>query len=190
MRQQFPYYIVSAGLLLVLSACQPLIYGDPFDAPTLKVPLGSLLQLHQALNFEPGYSRSFIQSGKALTYQQLEAYQPFCQFLRYEPPQALETLRTMQADTFRVTRSRQEEEVEGLSGFGVMISLGSIGLGDSRGLQKLSAVLKIKSESQPEIVELRCSVYDQPYQWNYLSVNQIKAILGSLVTLKLSTSSQ
>mgnify|MGYP001147803401 CR=1 FL=1 len=178
--------IAASGLMFVLSACRPVVYNDPLDVPGGRVPLESRVQLHQQLYFQPGYSRSFVQSGKALTYQQLDRYQPFCQFYRYEPPKDLETLRSLQPDTFRVTKSFHEIEF-GMAGISVMISFGSIALSNSQGLQNLSSVLKLASPAQPEIVELRCSVYDEPLDWNYLSVNQIKAVLGNIATLELSS---
>ena len=189
MQKSLKFIIVTSGLMLTLCACRSVVYSDPLDAPSGRVPVESQLQLHQQLYFQPGYSRSFIQSGKALTYQQLDRYQPFCQFYRYEPPQALETVRSLQPDTFRVTKSFLEIE-SGMPGFSVMISLGSLGMRNSHGLQNLSSVLKLESLVQPEIVELRCSDYNEPLHWNYLSVNQIKAVLGSIATLRLFPASE
>lgn len=179
---------IVVGLLGVLSilSCRSIPPGDPYDNPRSKVPEGSSVQLHQALSFYPGYSRSFIQFGRAVTHEQIEEREPYCQFVRYEPPLALTTLRSMQVDEFIVTRSTKQKELA-MAGISLLVSIGWKGLLE-RDDMYLSATMKLFSAKQPEVVELKCTVYAAPDPWNCLSVNQIKATLGSIATLKILAS--
>ena len=172
--------MLSSGLILL--SCQSTIYNDSFDSPQSKIPPASIIELHLSLSFTVGFSRSFIQFGQPVSLNNIDEREPYCQFIRYEPPAALETQRTVQPDDFIITHSTQTIE-NSLSGFSMKISIGSKGLGD-RDDQTLSSILKLRSEKQAEIVKLKCSIFAQPDEWNYLSVNQIKGVLGHLATIK------
>ena len=182
-------FIIALSLgVMILSSCRSTSYTDPFDRPGSIVPVGSVLRLNQTLNFQPGYSRSFIQFGKAVTFGQIDERDPYCQFERYEPPVALTSLRSVQPDEFIVIASSNWEEfVRAGSDISLMVSIGWKAMFDRDDLN-LSLKMKLQSARQPEIVALKCTVYAQPDYWNYLSVNQVKATLGAIVTLKIAAS--
>ena len=171
--------------IFALMSCQTMKSSDPYDSPQSTIPTGSMIELLQTLDFVPGFSRAFIQSGQPRTYAEVDQRLPYCQFYRYEPPSALQTLRILQPDLFKVITSSQTMEL-GTTGVSIFASIGS---NSRRNRDKddylLSSVLKLSSDLQPEIVELKCAVLDESDHWNFLSVNQIKATLGELVTITL-----
>jgi len=95
--------MTTALVLTLLTDCQTLPAEDTYDTPNSKIPVGSSIQLYQSLRYNKGYCRSFSQSGKAVTYKQINQRYPYCLLYRYEPPEELLNLRTMQADSFSVT---------------------------------------------------------------------------------------
>lgn len=169
--------------IFALISCQTMKSSDPYDSPQSTISTGSMIELLQPLDFLPGYSRTFIQSGQPQTYSEVDQRLPYCQFYRYEPPSAVQTLRSIQPDLFKVTASSQTMEI-GTTGVSIFASIGYSGRRD-RDDYLLSSVMKLSSDLQPEIVELKCAVLDESDHWNFLSVNQIKATLGELVTITL-----
>lgn len=170
--------------LVTLPSCQTQYETLSLDSPQSEIPVGSRIELHQPLNLYPGYSRSFIQSGHSEPFSNIDQRLPFCQFIRYEPPKALETLRVISPDEFRVTQSDQTTET-GMFALSILVSTGSSGIKQTED-QLLSSTLTITSEKQPDIVSLKCSILDQPDLWNFVSVNQIKVVLGDIASIKIS----
>jgi hypothetical protein len=177
--------LISLPIIVFLSACQTLDYPDSFDSPGSKIPVGSQIELLQPLTFQRGYSRSFIQFGIPITFNQLEERLPYCQFYRYEPPEDLQTVRRIEPDVFTVTRSYQGQDfakwkspvlaqVMPLPGF-----MNDAGPSD----MTLSSILKLESKKQPEIVELKCAVFAEPFKRNYVSVNEIRNTLGNVASI-------
>jgi hypothetical protein len=44
--------------------------------------------------------------------------------------------------------------------------------------------MKLQSEKQPQLVELKCAVYADPVLSNFVSVNEIQKTLGDIATLR------
>jgi len=179
--------LISGSLVLPLIAgCQT--YPVSYDAPYSIPPVGTIIQLNQALTVLPGTSRSFIQYAKPQVYSAVNQRAPWCQFSLYEPPQALRTERTILPDQFTVVRSYQASDT--VTSLPFVFSSSALesnffnGSGPSS--QTLSTVMKLKSEKQPHVVELKCAVFDDPFSYNYVSVSQIQRTLGDIVTLKFN----
>ena len=175
--------LISCLALMVLPSCQTQPKSLSLDSPQSKIPIGSRIELHQSLNLYPGYSRSFIQLGRSEPFANIDQRLPFCQFIRYEPPKALATLRVISPDEFRVTQSNQATET-GMFSISIQVSTGS-GIKQNED-QLLSSTVKITSEKQPDIVTLKCSILAQPDHWNFVSVNQIKSVLGEIASIQIS----
>ena len=174
-----------AGLLM-LAGCQSLTL-DYYQTPGQLPPAGSSIELHQTLEFQVGYSRSFIQFGKAINFEQLRVRYPHCLFYRYEPPEALQTLREVQPDRFVITDAWVSTDLAaGLPVFsGSMIkTLGGFD-GDGPSSQTLTTTMRLESPAQPEIIELRCSIFTIPYLNNYLTLDEIINTLGEVATLQI-----
>ncbi len=175
--------IITLGSLLFLLGCQSL--GINSKPPSqIRIPVGSTITLNQPLKFQIGYSRSFIQFGKPVQSKELRERYPYCQFYRYEHPDDLETERSLQPDTFTVTRSyRAMDYLQSGSGLNPFTSQGEAGGPPDDNV--LGNIMKINSAQQPEIVELKCAVLTEPTLQNYLTTAEIEEVLGSTVTISV-----
>jgi len=179
-------YSISWVALALLAGCQSSLYSDFYDKPKSLPPIGSTIDLHQTLFVRPGFSRSFIQYGKAMDDRGVYQRQPWCQFYLYESQQALQTERTILPDQFTVTESYQwvnstvspPIKVASTSAFGHMFH-------HDVSAQTLKTIIKLESDKQPHVIELQCAVFKEPYYYNYLSVRDIQKTLGEVVTLHL-----
>ncbi len=175
--------IIALVLTFWLTGCQSLSL-TPKESSELRVPVGSSITLNEPLAFEIGYSRSFIQFGKPIRANELRKYYPYCQFYRYEHPDELQSERTMKPDTFRVTRSYRAMDFLS-SGSGGILFDPTNRSGGPPDDNILGNIMKLKSIQQPEIVELKCAVLTEPSLSNYLTVAEIKEVLGTLVTISM-----
>jgi hypothetical protein len=139
------------------------------------LPVGGSLQLTRELRFEPGYSRSFIQYGKAVSSKQIEQREPYCLFYRYESPEEMHRVRTLNPGNFTIQSSHRE------LGTLPLPILNPIVFGDSLREDTLATVFKIHSPHQPEITQLRCEIFTEPLFQNHLNLQQIKQTLGDIV---------
>ncbi len=179
-------FLFCLSLAALLSGCQTYNTSIDRDSPSYTLPVGSIIELNQPINVYPGYSRSFIQFGKSLKSNELNRRYPWCQFRLYEPPEALETERSIQADTFLVTQSnRRFEMVASRTQLLASSKLWLNMLDDDPSDQNLSSIMKIKSEKQPQVVEFKCSIFTEPQLYNYLSINEMQQALGDVITIRL-----
>jgi hypothetical protein len=188
-------------IIVLLAGCQgapPLSYETPYDNPRNLPPPGTIIELNETLTFSPGKSRSNIQNGTALGSGRFDHYQPWCQFYLHESKDVMKTTRTIEPDRFTVVSSGRN--VDHTSTKPVELTFVSVGVGGpvySRrlidgeiGAQSLKTTMRLRSENQPQVRELRCAISDDPWSYNFLSINQIIGALGDVATLKLSTVSQ
>lgn len=178
-------FFLSAWMLL--TACVSLTDEQFLNSPFQVPPVGSQIQLHQQLNVEPGYSRAFIQAGEITIPGNLKIRDPYCQFYRLEPPEALLTRRVIKADQFQVIRAYQSTDIaiwkpQKLAQLSP--SMGFI-IDDSPSSMTLSTVMKLESARQPEVIELKCAIFTDPFSENFLSIKEIQSTLGTVATLIL-----
>ncbi len=174
------------SLVAIFTGCQTYNGSIDRNRPTYTPPVDSIIELHQPLSVYPGYSRSFIQFGKALKASELNQRYPWCQFRLYEPASALETERSIQPDRFLVTQSnRRMENVASnprvLASSILLINM----LDDDPSDQYLSSIMRIQSETQPQVFEFKCSIYTEPRIYNYVTINEMQQALGDVATIRL-----
>lgn len=173
-------------MLAVLTACQSL--PRPYDVPKSLPPAGSIIELHKTLSVKPGSTRVYIQNGKPQDYSNVDIYQPWCQFFLYEHPKVLKNERIIQSDRFSVVESYNWIETF-IAELSVVASAGWIvtdASSDDAGPRTLQSIMKLKSENQPQVVELKCVIFDDPADFNYLSVKQMQQTLSELVTIHMN----
>jgi len=188
-------HVLTLSLLLPLAGCQysNYVYETHNDEPWSVPPPGTVIALNQPITFQAGTSRSYIQAGKARTSAQVNRYEPWCQFYLYESKDAMKHERSIQPDEFVVQRAGQ--------GIGFVmaqpINVAAVGIGvgvpyhtaiGEVGAQTLSTTMRIKSEKQPQVHELKCSTTDDALRHNFVSVNRIQATLGEIATLRFPSS--
>lgn len=179
-------FLFRLSLVALLSACQTYNTSVDKDSPAYTLPVGSIIELNQPINVYSGYSRSFIQFGEAVKSREVNQRYPWCQFRLYEPPEALETKRSILADKFLVTQSNRRFEIVAsrpqlLASSMLLFNM----LDDDPSDQNLSSIMKIQSEKQPQVVEFKCSIFTEPQINNYLSISEMQQALGDIVTIHL-----
>jgi hypothetical protein len=180
------YKLIGLLPFIVLTGCQSL------NAPTQIPPTGSIIELTQPISVYPGYSRSFIQSGKAVKSAELNRRYPWCQFRLYEPPAALETERSIQPDRFVVTNSyKMYESVAAIpTQITSTMLFPNIMENDGPSAQDLSTIMKIESSAQPQVVEFKCSIFTDPVANKFLTINEMRSALGNVVKIHLPLQSR
>jgi len=178
---------ISLAISFLISGCQTLSEPVDFSHPKSKPPVGTIVQLNEKLTFQTGTSRSYIQHGKFKEFKGIEDREPWCMFYRYEPRAALKSERSVEPDNFTVTSSLQRAEMVSAKPFFIStfnMILPAMLESDNSNSATLTTTMKIKSDKQPEVVELRCGVFNESFSENYVSVNKILETLGNIVTLK------
>ena len=178
--------ILLLSWVMLLAGCQSMGVGSAGGSNPLLIPVGSSITLNQPLNFEIGYSRTHVQFGKSVKPDELRKRYPYCRFYRYEHPDEMQSERSMQPDTFQVTRSYRAMDMPlsgSNGGFGMMPGFNSDGGPPDDNTH--NSILKIQSAQQPEIVELRCAVWTEPSINNYLTIAEIQEVLGEVVSIDM-----
>ena len=192
-------HILTCCLLFsVLAGCQSTAnyYETPYDNPRVYPPPGTLLELHTDLPFAVNNSRSTIQYGKKIGQGRFSRFDPWCQFYLYESQEEMKQVRTIEPDTFTVTKSFQSIDWTLLKP--VQIAYGSVVIGspllhdryDDMGLRTMRTTLRLHSDRQPQVYELRCGRDDDAYRQQYVTINQMIKALGDVATLTLPDSMQ
>lgn len=181
-------FVFWLSLVAVLSACQTYSTTVDKDSPSYTPPVGSIIELNQPISVYPGYSRSFIQFGIAVKSREVNQRYPWCQFRLYEPPEALETERSIQPDDFLVTQSNRRFEIVASRPQLLATSILWLNmLDDAPSDQNLSSIMKIQSEKQPRVVEFKCSILTEPQIYNHVTINEMQQALGEVVTIHIPT---
>lgn len=176
----------------LLAGCQsiPASYETPYDNPHVLPPPGTVIELHQSLAFVPNNSRSNIQNGKAIGASRYDRFQPRCQFYLYESQDVMKKARTIEPDRFTVTKSFQK--VIFASAKSLEVAYVSVGVpiyggpfDDSVGSRTMRTTMRLHSDKQPQVYELRCMKDDDPYLQSWVTINQMIKTLGEVATLKI-----
>lgn len=199
-------HLLLGTLCIGLAACQsiPTSYDDPLDNPRSVPPPGTIIELNQALTFNPNSSRSRVQNGRAIGTARYDRFTPWCEFYLYDSRESLKTTRTLEPDRFEVVKSSQGIEYVNAQtvdvaavGFGIGVGVG-VGAplysnpfyDDDVGPVTMKTTMRVRSDRQPQLHEISCSRMDDAWLRNYVSVNQIIKTLGDVATLKLPVASQ
>lgn len=183
------------GILLLISSCATGPY--PVTSPYFQIPIGSYIELNQALTVTPNRGRVYLQYGKVVTEKEKDNYQPHCWFLSWK---VLETPQTINPDVFTVMRSQKDEEiVRNLSNIklasntietspGIETTIGkgrnTNRIDDSAPLAVIyTTQIHIHSEKQADIRLLECSHWDDPNSGDHLTVDQMQQALGKIATI-------
>ena len=183
------HYLLLFLIAPLLAGCQTpaFNYENPNDNPRRVPPEGSVVVLNQPLQFRVGSSRSYVQFGVAQTGG-VNIREPYCMFYLYEPSEALKQERTIQPDQFTVIKSFQASEFASVKP--VVQAAVIRRSGDGPSAQTLATTLRLKSELQPQVRDLKCSVFGEANLYDFVSINQIIETLGDVATLQLPAATQ
>lgn len=145
------------------------------DSPYYVLPKGSRLVLQHAITIPtPGVS-VWLQHGEVRGSSR-DRYAPACKLeMRTRP----DTARTVEPDTFLVTRVAREEQSVANDRHQRYVRQED---GDGGGpmAYEMRTMVYLESERQPEVFRLTCAHWDRPWYPQHLTLNQIKETLRGL----------
>ena len=187
---KFPVWIVSAALV---ASCQtPGHHGDE-QSPFFQVPAGSRLVLHRELAVPAEDVSVYLQYGQVMPQKQLNLYHPQC---KIEMRRRLPTGQTIRVDEFMVTRVTRDmtQHMVWLASIDVasapLARRVSGGVDSGMGPNTFLTILTIASDRQPEVMRMTCGYWGYIGRGdNHLSIREIRAALGEVLTLHLPAAS-
>lgn len=175
---------IKAGLTLsimalLLNACTLPTSTDP-DSFLYSVPVGSVLELKQDFPIRAHTARTYMQSGRIVRESDLNIYYPHCSLLtntlldydRFIKPTRFEIYRVVDDEEHA---QRYQQYAARLFGF------------DSDGPTIIgqSSYYYLRSADEPDVRSLICIQWGSPESVQYLSINQVRAVLGNVFSLHI-----
>lgn len=193
-----PIAVIAASVLL-LSACQSTDYIGNEDSYRYRIPTGSTLVLNKPIVIPSDRSTVYIFRGEVVTYKKVDIYYPHCQLrMKKISSQA----RTINPDTFAITRINDWEDyhasgssrVRVTLGFGVRIGTsGHIGVGFGSGgrggpsIIKYATIISLRSDSQSDVKDMICAQWGDQGGIEAVTIHETRDALGDIFTLNIKT---
>lgn len=170
---------VLAGLLLV--GCSTPTARKDEASPYYAVPVGAMLELHQALEIRPGVTRTWIQGGEVVAA--INSYAPNCNIEVGKRDDSQRQL--VRPGLFRVRRTQSffEWVVEAAPPPRYASAMDD---GGGASMVYQGYHLWLENATQPDVRRLSCrGVYGMPSDAAPPSIVEIRAALGGVATLRL-----
>jgi len=145
---------------------------------------GDTVVLNQPIEIGAG-SRIYIQGGKAKPRRNVHESEPYCYFSLYRSSAVVATPVSIDPDDFNVSGTSDYFEFVQLNAEPYQIAQSGF---SSRGASEKTLItrIKISSASQPQVVGLHCGIWAVANERDHVSLKEVKATLGDLVTLNLA----
>lgn len=179
---------------ILVSLCALLMLGcesAPVDrerSTAFVIPTGSTLVLHQPLTIPAETASILIQDGKVAKGRKVRQYHPHC---RLEVLDRMQQPQTVQPDTFVAVKvtdfyeivQAEPAQVAQLDGANKPIILAH----DASATWNYITEIRLESARQPNVLRLQCMQWNAPPNDDYVTVGQIRAALGDIMTLELAS---
>jgi hypothetical protein len=174
--------LIPAALLLV--ACAMPVADE--SSPRYRVPVGSVVVLHQDLVVPEGHARVFLQGGALVEKHRLKAYYPHCNF---EQRAVSDGTAVIRAGRYTVTAVRVGEDWvvrEEPRTYAALTQTVDGGMDDGYpGLVNRRIDHALESPHQPQVMRLTChGGFEVPGKAEYPSLVDIRYALGSVATVE------
>jgi hypothetical protein len=145
----------------LLAGCESMLAQKyDIDSQFYRIPAGSRLVLNEPLSIPAGRAHVVIQPGRSVAGP---SYGVNCQLeVRVLGPVKV------QPDSFEITRAENSRE---------WISQPAI--------MRFYRILHLQSAAQPDVLNLVCQDWDGPMLGKYISIPEMRAALGDVITLDL-----
>lgn len=175
---------IKTGLTLsmmtfLLAACALPTSTDP-DSFLYSVPVGSVLELNQDFPIKAHSARTYMQAGKIVQESELNIYYPHCSLLTNTLEDYDRIIKPTRFEIYRVVDDEEHAQryvqyAARLFGF------------DSDGPTIIgqSSYYYLRSADEPDVRSLICIQWGSPESVEYLSINQVRAVLGGIFTLHI-----
>lgn len=167
------------ALALFLSGCNSLHERSQGNeaSPYYEVPINSKFVLHSDLTIPSSKARVYFQGGRVLKFYDVNQYSPYCVLGLHS---VKSTSQIIKAGEFTVQSVTQEFQ------FSRVGTIQVAGEGQSQAFEVLATVLKLHSESQPDIVSLTCARWGLVPSTSNPTIRDIRNTLGNTFTLELA----
>jgi hypothetical protein len=163
----------------VLTGCLPQPVKNP-DSSLYSVPVGSILSLNKDISIPANLARRFFQDGKSMKKTDIDIYYPHCSL-------SMNTLvdyeRTIKPTVFVIYKVVDDEEYAKRQVYVASNSLRAI---DGPTIIGHATYYYLRSNEVSDVRALECVQWDDPYNVEYLSINQVKKSLGDYFTLEVN----
>lgn len=177
---------VAAVSIVLLPGCQAL--SHPIDpGESTNIPVGSVLELHKRLVVTSEHDRIRFYRGAVIEdkdFGMTMKYDPSCRLVMHRD--LVEYNHVIVPGDFRIYAVKQFDDYEVL-GSRIVASNGPL-LAYGGGIlpQEFATVMYLRSDSQPQVDRLVCSEYQSPAEGVFLTVDEMRAVLGGIFTLDLA----
>ena len=151
------------------------------ESSLYSVTVGSLLHLNQSIIIQAGLARTFFQNGQITDRKDIDIYKPHCSITVND---ITLNQQTINPTTFVIYKITDDEEYATREILYASANLRAIGDGPT--IMANSTYYFLKSADAPHVRTLECLLWDDPYNAEYLSINEIKSSLGNIFTLTVN----
>lgn len=181
MHPLIPSTLIMLSLFLPGCAMQP---ATSPDSPYFEPPPGTLLHLSRPVTIPAGHARVYLQQDRSGTYNQIDAYEAFCDL---ELVTVSESARELQPLTMVLTRVRHRLTDFDLAGGPGLRLAGWFGFEQNGQELTYVTVYELTAEENPDIMRLNCKeTFDAgDPRGGYPSFAQIRAVVNPWLVFEL-----
>lgn len=180
------FHIISlpavALAVLFLSGCAGLLSAPEPESTSYVTPKpGSRVEVQQTLRVSGG-ARVSLQYGRLKSWNDVYKLEPYCQFHVLRARDQMHEPLQIEPDAFIVERVYRRKDMVGLEG----VRYASTGVEDfnhSPSQRTMATYMELSSGAQPDVHRLVCARWADPYEYNHVSIRDMRESLGDLVRL-------
>ncbi|HBE91769.1 MAG TPA: hypothetical protein DDW55_04300 [Gammaproteobacteria bacterium] len=179
-------FILTTILAILLSACTTT--PSATDGPGLyTIPVGSVIQLNQALTIPARQARTAVQYGNAT--QGTDKWDPYCEFLVNT---LAKTQTTLPAGDYRVTKIQRAQipYANTKPSGGQMVASAdetTTWVAQSPSYSWLyKTILLLESNTYPDVRQLECGTVFNGYEARHITIKEFEILAGDVMTLKIT----
>jgi len=169
--------ILSSALVLTACSSPPVKDHDSFF---YSVPVGSKLRLNKEITIPANLARRYFQNGKAMKNKDINIYYPHCSLLMNT---LVDYERTIKPTVFESYKVMDDEDYAQGRIYFVANFLTSA---DGPTIIAYASYYYLRSSKDSDVRSLECVQWNDPFDIEYLSVNEVKKSLGKYFTLQIN----
>jgi len=176
------YFLISLILInaSVLTACSSPPVKD-HDSYFYSVPVGSKLVLNKAITIPANLARRYFQYGKPMKKNDVDIYYPHCSILMNT---LVDYERTIKPTVFEIYKVIDEDDyyAQRYIYFAANFFTGI----DGPTIVGYASFYYLRTAEDSDVRNLECVQWNDPYEIEFLSINEVKKSLGDYFTLQIN----
>lgn len=157
--------------------------GDREDYWYVLPDPGSRVELEQPVSARSG-ARISIQNGEVRRWSRVAKWRPYCQFRVKRPSGQMSEPLQIEPDSFTVERAYRRKDLVDLEGrqYAFLVSEGE-DFDNSPSQRTMATYMELSSQGQPHVYRLVCARWADPYDYNHVSIQEIRQTLDGVARL-------